>query len=198
MSSSGPRVGWYLGSASASLAIIAAFWSSGAIANGTAAILLVIPVILAVNFVRAVRSAERPLGGDSPALRRYNVHILGFSFAYMAGLLLALHVYESEPSRPVMFAVALLPTLPALGVVWAVFRYLANESDEYLRMRAAVASLWGLSVVLVLGTFWGFMELFGLVPHIWAWWVLPVWALGMGVGQFAQQRRIARDEMDDA
>ena len=188
-----PAIGVYLGSAGASLGIIAALWSTGAVTTGTAALLLVIPVVLAVNFVRAVRSAERPLGADSPALGRYNMAILVFSLLYMAGLLIALRVHQSGPAAPIMFAATLLPTLPALGIVWAVFRYLAQESDEYLRMRAASAALAGLGVVLVLGTLYGFLETFGLAPHIWAWWVLPVWAMGMGLGQMVQQRRIAAD-----
>ena len=192
-----PAIGLYLGSATASLALILAFWSTGAIATGTAALLLVVPVVLAVNFVRAVRSAERPLGGDSPALRRYNKAILICSLLYMAGLFASLEVYEAQPARPVMFAAALLPTLPALGFVWAVFRYLGRERDEYLRLRAASAALAGLGAVLVIGTFYGFMETFGLVPHVWAWWVLPVWAIGMGLGQMVQQRGIAADADDD-
>ena len=185
--------GLYLGSATASLAIILAFWSTGAIGTGTAAVLLAIPVILLANFVRAVKRAERPLGGDSPALRRYNLTVLACSLAYMAGLLIALHIHQLSPTEPVMFGAAMLPTLPALGIVWAVFRYLGNETDEYLRLRAASAALWGLGAVLTLGTFWGFLEVFGLVPHIWAWWVLPVWAVGMGIGQMLQQRRLASD-----
>ena len=189
--------GLLLGSASASLAIVAAFWSTGMINTGTAAVLLVIPIVLAANFVRAVRRAERPLGGDSPALRRYNKTVLGCSLAYVAGLLLALHVHQAQPGMLVMFAAAMLPTLPALGVVWAVFRYLASETDEYLRVRAANAALWGLGAVLAIGTFWGFLEVFGIVPHIWAWWVLPVWAVGMGIGQMLQQRRLADDSAEE-
>ena len=35
-----------------------------------------------------------------------------------------------------------------------------------------------------LGIFWGFLEMFELVPHIWAWWVLPVWgSVGLGLAQ---------------
>ena len=62
-------------------------------------------------------------------------------------------------------------------------RYLMEETDEYLRHRASFSSLIGLGVVLVLGTVWGFLETFGLVPHIWAWWVMPAWAIGLGIGQ---------------
>ena len=36
---------------------------------------------------------------------------------------------------------------------------------------------------LAAGIFWGFLETFELVPHVPAWWVLPVWAGGLGVAQ---------------
>ena len=34
-----------------------------------------------------------------------------------------------------------------------------------------------------------FLEMFELVPHIWAWWVLPVWAIGLGLAQLWQKVR---------
>ena len=83
-----------------------------------------------------------------------------------------------------MFAISLLPAIPTFGMIAVMGRYLSEEQDEYLRYRSIMASLFGLGLVLALGTFWGFMEMFGLVPHIWSWWVMPVWAIGMGFGQF--------------
>ena len=46
-----------------------------------------------------------------------------------------------------------------------------------------------LGLVLALGIFWGFLEMFELVPHVWAWWVLPVWAIGLGLAQLWQKVR---------
>ena len=34
-----------------------------------------------------------------------------------------------------------------------------------------------------IGSFWGFLETFELVPHVPGWWAVPIWALGMGLGQ---------------
>ena len=48
-----------------------------------------------------------------------------------------------------------------------------------------------LGLVLALGIFWGFLEMFELVPHVWAWWVLPVWAIGLGFAQLWQKVRDA-------
>jgi hypothetical protein len=31
--------------------------------------------------------------------------------------------------------------------------------------------------------------MFELVPHVWAWWVLPVWAISLGLAQLWMQVR---------
>ena len=81
---------------------------------------------------------------------------------------------------PILWAVALLPILPVLGMIAAMARYLKEEDDEYLRLRAVNGALAGLALVLVVGTAWGFLEMFGLLPSIWAWWVFPAWSVGLG------------------
>ena len=92
-------------------------------------------------------------------------------------------------SDALVFAISLLPTVPTFGIIWAMARYLAEEQDEYLRHRTIMAALVALGVVLAIGIFYGFLEMFELVPHIWAWWVLPVWAIGLGLAQLWQKVR---------
>ena len=50
-------------------------------------------------------------------------------------------------------------------------------------LRQTSAALIGLALVLLAGTLWGFLETFGIAPHVPAWWVVPVWAIGLGLGQ---------------
>lgn len=120
----------------------------------------------------------------SPALARYNTRFLLAMMAYVAGLLIAMFIYNREmPTGPLAYAVPLLPTLPLLTMIAVMGRYLVEETDEYLRHRTSLSALIGLGLVLVVGTAWGFLETFGLVPNIWAWWVVPVWAIGLGIGQ---------------
>ncbi|MBU7579080.1 MAG: hypothetical protein KAF27_01215, partial [Porphyrobacter sp.] len=84
---------------------------------------------------------------------------------------------------PLAVAIALLPTIPTFAMIWAMGRYLVEETDEYLRYRMVRAAIMSLGMVLAIGIFWGFLETFELVPHVWAWWVLPVWAVGLGLAQ---------------
>jgi len=73
--------------------------------------------------------------------------------------------------------------VPIYAMIWAMARYLVEEDDEFLRHRAIMASLFGLGLVLAAGSFWGFLETFGVVPHVDAWWTFPAWAIGMGIAQ---------------
>ena len=64
---------------------------------------------------------------------------------------------------------------PTLKLEWGV-------SNHQLGLVIS-AALIGLALVLLAGTLWGFLETFGIAPHVPAWWVVPVWAIGLGLGQ---------------
>ena len=175
------RSPWFwAGNYFASCAVIAALVMTGAITAPIAMILflgamgLLFPLVL---------SGERRHGAN-PAIRRYNRRFLAASFAYVLGLGIAIALWNAyDLSGPVVFVIALLPTLPTFAMVWTMGRYLVEETDEYLRYRTVRAAIMSLGMVLAIGIFWGFLEMFELVPHVWAWWVLPVWAGGLGVAQ---------------
>ena len=139
---------------------------------------------LAFGVLRKLQTAEvRRIYGSS-ALVRYTYRFMLATLAYVVGMLIAVSIYNANSSLGLLaYPVSLLPTLPALAMIVVMGLYLFEEEDEYLRHRASVSSIIGLGFVLVLGTVWGFLETFGLVPHIWAWWVVPAWAMGLGMGQ---------------
>ncbi|KLI65170.1 hypothetical protein AAV99_02540 [Aurantiacibacter marinus] len=125
----------------------------------------------------------------SPAMRSYNRRFFSFSALYMVVMLAASGLYDKmAEGSAVVWLLAIAPALAAMGMIWAMYRYLREEADEYLRQRAVSAAMVGLGFVLVLGTGWGFLETFGLVPHIWAWWVFPAWAIGLGIGMARPER----------
>jgi Mn2+/Fe2+ NRAMP family transporter len=117
-------------------------------------------------------------------MKRYNRRMLWAAFAYVFGLGIAITLDKQlNPGAAIRFALALLPILPIFAMIWGMGRYLVEEQDEYLRHRTIVAALGGLGLVLGLGSFWGFLETFGLAPHAPGWWAVPVFALGLGLGQ---------------
>lgn len=168
----------------ASAGALAGLTLSGAIDRTTTLVLALIPAALMVVFYRAAQRLNATAGYASSAQARYTRGILLASLAYMLGLGVALSVWRNyEVSQEITFLLALMPVLPIFGMIWVMARYLRDERDEYLRHRAIMASLGGLAAVLAIGSFWGFLETFELVPHVPGWWAVPIWAGGMGVTQ---------------
>ena len=167
-------------------AVILALRYSGAINGSTAYILAIIPIVFMFVTARSLASARNPGCGPAGnrAARRYTTGMMATSIAYMLGLGIAIWTFENlEPSVAVTWGLAMLPIAPILAMIYVMGRYIVEEQDEYLRHRAIIASLIGLGFVLAIGSFWGFLETFELVPHVPGWWAVPIWAMGMGLGQ---------------
>lgn len=156
---------------------------TGAIDATTAFILFVAATGLVVSYAFSLARKRGP-GAPGAAIVRYTKGIAITSLLYVFGLGIAITLDKRmELEGAAAFLVALMPVLPILGMIWVMGRYLVEEQDEYLRHKAIIASLVGLALVLGFGSFWGFLEQFGLVPHAAGWWAVPVWAIGMGLGQ---------------
>ena len=119
---------------------------------------------------------------SSPAVRRYNRRALLLFLGYAAALIGANLVFQSvRPVGMVAYLVAVAPALPIVGVFAAVGRYLHEESDEYLRLTETRHILAATGLTLSLATAWGFVESFGLAPHIPAYFIAIVWYGALGV-----------------
>lgn len=168
----------------ASFAAIAALRLTDAIDQTTGVILMCCAMVLVVPLTRARLFHQKSTGTMTPAMRSYTRRFLFGACGYVLGLGIAISIHaRGELSDGATVAIAMLPVVPILWMLWAVGRYLVEETDEFLRHRATMASLCGLGLVLVTGTFWGFLETFDVTPHVDAWWTFPVWAIGMGFAQ---------------
>ena len=182
----GRSPGFWAGLYLVNVAIIAALKITGAINSPTGFVLMALACVLLLPMLRA----SQRKACASQAMVRYNKRVIFSSIAYVLGLGIAITLWRTyEVSGPILFLVAMLPALPTFGIIWAMGRYLVEETDEYLRHRMVTGAIFGLGLVLSLGIFYGFLETFELVPHIWAWWVLPVWAIGLGLYQIWQKVR---------
>ena len=167
-----------------SFGIIAALRISDAIDPTIGFLLMAIAMVQIVPLTRASMAKQKSTGHLSPAIKRYTRRFMTATFGYMLGLGIAVTINDRvDLSQGEAFLIALLPVIPIFGMIWTMGRYVAEEEDEYLRHRAIMASLFGLGVVLSVGTFWGFLETFDVVPHVEAWACFPIWAIGMGVAQ---------------
>lgn len=152
--------------------------------------IMILPMLLLIPMVRASERMQDATGCASPAMTRYNRRMLAASFAYVIGFLIAVALFREEAvSKPAAALLSLLPTLPALGMIWAMAHYVIEESDEYLRARTVNAALTATALLLAVATFWGFLTTFGVAPHVPTWAAVPVWAVGLGIGQLVEKVR---------
>ncbi|WP_419808736.1 hypothetical protein [Sphingomonas sp.] len=119
----------------------------------------------------------------SPALRRYNRRILLLSLVYAACLFAAVYLFKHHLiAGPLAWPVALAPAVPVIGFFVTIGRYLVEESDEYLRDQMVRQALIATGLAMAIATAWGFLENFGLVRHVDAYYVAVVWFAGLGLG----------------
>ena len=124
----------------------------------------------------------------SSAARRY---VIGTAIL-MTGYVLILfgvttYFHNSHPTGPLAYAAAVLPALPIVGVFALIGRYMVEERDEYLRMLLVRQSLIATGFAMTIATIWGFLESFGLVRHVDAYFAAILWFAGLGLGSCANK-----------
>ena len=117
------------------------------------------------------------------AQRRYVVRVAVSMAAYLITLALAIRlVRDGTLVGPLAWTLAFLPGLSVAGVFWAVGRLLIEETDEFVRMLLVRQVLIATAITLSAATVYGFLENFGLVGHIDAFYIAILWFVGLGVG----------------
>ncbi len=125
----------------------------------------------------------------SPAKRRYNRRVIVLSVLYAALLIGAELAIKHAVAPPLTYAVAVLPALPLIGIIAAMGRYLAEESDEYQRSLIIDAVLWATGAVLALSTVWGFLETLAGAPHVPVYFAFVVWFGALGLARLVRKWR---------
>lgn len=142
----------------------------------------------------AARNRSLTCGVASPALDTYNRRAMIWAFGYIVALGIALTVRNTwHPTGPVLWLLAMLPSLAISYYVWSLARYLVEEDDEYLRMRQIQAGMFATGLLLVVASTWGFLETFGVAPHAEGWWSVGIFAIGQGLAGLWLNARDRRD-----
>ena len=127
----------------------------------------------------------------TPAHRRYVVRVLIAMVGYVATLFLAEYLIEDRSvTGPLAWLVALLPGLCVASVFWAIGRLLIEETDEYLRTLLVRQMLVATGMTMVIATIYGFLENYGLVVHIDAFYLTVLFFAGLGVGSVVNRLTI--------
>lgn len=147
-------------------------------------LLKVMVLILAAGTLVAGHRQARAEGPPSRALDIYNWRLMVGVGLCVLVLAAGANVHDRMPiGIPGLWLLGLVMSSPVLALVWATARYLADETDEYLRQLAMMSALIGLAAVMAVATVWAVLESLGLLPHFWMWWLLPVFGLANGAGR---------------
>lgn len=127
----------------------------------------------------------------NPATQRYNRRIMSLSLCYAAALIGAEYGFKTYSlPAPLAYLVATLPAMAIIGMFMAIGRYLIEQQDEYLKVLEVRQTLWASGFALSAATIWGFLESFGLVPHVESYFVAVLWFGGLGLGALANKLTI--------
>lgn len=127
---------------------------------------------------------------SSPAARRYLKRFVPTMLAYLAALFGANYAIETlHPTGMALFALAILPALPIVGVIAVIGLYVIEETDEYVRQTIVSSMLAGLAIMLSVATVWGFLEEAGVVPHLAGYWAFVIWCGAWGLAQCGYRLR---------
>ncbi len=106
-----------------------------------------------------------------PLMLAYVVIVFGVSWLFDRG---------QAPSGWPGYVLAVLPALPIIGVIVVMGLYLVEETDEFMRMRQAMALLTGLGIIMSVSVAWGFLEIYMHVSPLNAFWIFPGFCMAWG------------------
>lgn len=129
------------------------------------------------------------LGKRNSPKRRYIVRVLSLMALYLAFLVIAERFLDRpEPvTGAFAYVLGILPALPVIGVFWAIGRLLVETSDEYQRLLLVRQTLVASAFAMAAATAWGFLENYGLAPHIAAFYWAIAWLFGLGLGSLVNR-----------
>lgn len=145
--------------------------------------LFAVPVAALIWMVVQTRRAKRFQGNVPSSSRAYGYRVAALALGYVALLMLAIWLNQHYQLRGVTAViVAVLPALPLIGMIVAMARLIVEAKDEYQRMLHVRQMLVATGFTLAVSSVWGFLEEFGLVMHVPAYWTFILWCGGLGLG----------------
>ena len=115
--------------------------------------------------------------------RRYLLRISVSMTFYVVTLFVGVFLVRyRHVAGPALWPLALLPAVGIIGAFYAIGMLIIETTDEFLRMLIVRQVLYASAIAMSLATIWGFLENFGLVTHIEAFYWSIVWFVGFGIG----------------
>jgi uncharacterized membrane protein YcfT len=127
---------------------------------------------------------------NNQALRRYNKRYLIATPLYLTLMFLATHILRHDHlSRPLAIVIAILPSIPLVGMIAIAGLYLKEETDEFQRFIFQQSMLWSVGFVLAITSIWGLLEMIADVPHLPIFYVFPGFCVIFGICSPLLKRR---------
>ena len=127
---------------------------------------------------------------QNSATRRYLYRFVPTMTAYAVALLFAeWALHRFHPTGAMLYALAVLPAIPIIGIIVVVGLYLAEEKDEFLRNLLIQSMLWGLGAIMALTTVWGFLQIFTPIPRFQPFMTFPLFWCFQAIATGALQKK---------
>ncbi len=122
--------------------------------------------------------------------RRYMARFIPSITAYVLLLVGSNIVIERfQPQGAALIALALLPALAIVAVIWSMGMWVIEQPDEFVRMRMVQAMLIALALTLSVQTVWAFIEDTNMVPPRPRHLAFPLWCGGLACAQLVLRLR---------
>ena len=69
-----------------------------------------------------------------------------------------------------------------VGIFYAYAMLIVEQKDEFIRMLIIRQFVIATGIALSFATIWGFLEEFGLVEHVYSYYVAVAWVVGFAFG----------------
>ncbi len=124
------------------------------------------------------------------AIQRYTTRFIGAMLFYALFLIGTVWCFvHLHPTGPLAYLLAILPSVPIIGILWIVGIYLSEEKDEFVRNLQIQSMIWSIGATLTVTSVWGFLENFVHVWHMDLYMVFPLFWLFVGVFTPVLKRR---------
>jgi hypothetical protein len=118
-----------------------------------------------------------------PAAKRNLLRTAIIMVVYMSGIFAAKYLIgDRGVTGPPAFAFALVPSLALAAIFWTSAKSIEETEDEFMRMLAVRQNLIAAGFAMAVASAWGTLEMFELVPHVAAFYIVLLWAVGIFIG----------------
>ena len=115
--------------------------------------------------------------------RRFLIRLGGSAAIVGLAVVTARHLIgQGLVGGPLVWALALAPGVALVGIFYAYGMLIIEQKDEFIRMLVLRQLVIATGIALSFATIWGFLEEFGLVVHIYPYYVAVAWIVGFAVG----------------